>query len=621
MWTITLCLIALQIILTPAASADPYLSPVALRASPDGQTLYIAQRTADRVAVFNVNSEKVTSLIKISGAPTDLALSENGAQLFVTVIQNDLTGSIAVIDTKKSKVTKTIDAGHAVCGPSLSADGKTLYVCNRFDDDVSIISTGAGKEVARVPVVREPIASALTPNGRRLIVANHLPDGRADVAVMTSMVSIIDTKSKKVVAEIALPNGSQGLRSVAISSDGKLAYVSHILSRFHMPTTQLERGWMNTNALSVIDVTKGKLVNTVLLDSVDRGAANPWGVALTEDGKQLVVAHAGTHEISVIDAPAMLAKLDRLANPDKSADAPKPSYSQVSRTPEDVPNDLSFLVDVRRRIPLTGNGPRGIAVIGSMVYAGEYFSDTLSLVDINPEVRPRAKSLAIGPTKKMDDARKGERYFNDAAFCFQGWQSCGSCHPDTRADALNWDLLNDGMGNPKNTKSLLLAHKTAPSMWTGVRADAPVGVRAGIRFIQFAVRPEEDAAAIDAYLEGLAPDPSPFLVNGKLTKAAERGKKLFEDGEVGCAHCHSGKYFTDREMYDVGTHGELDQDHYEFDTPHLNEVWRTAPYLHDGRSVTLRDVLKTDNHDDSHGTTSHLTEKQIDDLIEYLKAL
>ena len=51
-----------------------------------------------------------------------------------------------------------------------------------------------------------------------------------------------------------------------ISPDGKYVYATHILARYQMPTTQLERGWMNTNALSIIDVEARKLLNTVLLD-------------------------------------------------------------------------------------------------------------------------------------------------------------------------------------------------------------------------------------------------------------------------------------------------------------------------------------------------------------------
>ena len=76
--------------------------------------------------------------------------------------------------------------------------------------------------------------------------------------------------------KIRLPNGSSSVHEVCVSPDGTYAYVAHILSRYQMPTTQLERGWMNTNAMSVIDVAAKKLLNTVLLDDIDLGAAMPW---------------------------------------------------------------------------------------------------------------------------------------------------------------------------------------------------------------------------------------------------------------------------------------------------------------------------------------------------------
>ena len=82
--------------------------------------------------------------------------------------------------------------------------------------------------------------------------------------------------------------------------------------------------------------------------------------------------------------------------------------------------------------------------------------------------------------------------------CFQGWESCASCHPGGgRVDGLNWDLPNDGIGNPKNTKSLLLAHSTPPAMTLGVRSNAEAAVRAGIRHILFTVQPEEIPTAIE----------------------------------------------------------------------------------------------------------------------------
>jgi len=50
-------------------------------------------------------------------------------------------------------------------------------------------------------------------------------------------------------------------------------------------------------------------------------------------------------------------------------------------------------------------------------------------------------------------------------------------------------------------------------------------------------------------------------------------------------------------------------------------LYRTAPYLHHGKAAKLKDVLTTQNKADRHGTTSHLSDDQINDLVEFLKAL
>lgn len=108
-----------------------------------------------------------------------------------------------------------------------------------------------------------------------------------------------------------------------------------------------------------------------------------------------------------------------------------------------------------------------------------------------------------------------------------------------RSDALNWDLLNDGMGNPKQSKSMLFAHFTPPTMITGVRKTAQLCVRKGIQYIQFTRRPEKDAAAIDKYMSSLQAVRSPHLVNGKMSESAERGEMLFEQAK--CSSCHNGE--------------------------------------------------------------------------------
>ena len=592
-----------------AKAGKEYLSPFALVADNEGKNLYVAEATSKQVAVFNIAEGKVTKVISLPEEPTGLAVSPDGRLVYVTA--GGPEGKVYVIDLKSGKVKDALPAGHTPVAPVASPDGKVLYFCNRFNNNVSIFDLTKKSELAKVAVTREPVAAAITRDGRFLFVANHLPAGAADGDYTAAVVSILDTTTKQNVKTIDLPNGSTGLQDICISSDGRHAYITHILARYQLPTTQLDRGWMNTNALSIIDISKKKLLNTVLLDDVDLGAANPWGVVCTEDGNYICITHAGSHEVSVIDAASLHKKL---ASVDKGE-----KVSDVSHSPSDVPNDLSFLVGLRRRLKLTGNGPRGLVVIGAKVYAAEYFTDSIGIVDINPESYPKARSIALETGKSLTKVRKGQMLFNDASLCFQHWQSCASCHPGGgRVDALNWDLLNDDIGNPKNTKSMLLAHKTPPAMMTGVRPDAESAVRAGIRHIQFAVRPEGDAVAIDEYLKSLEPVQSPFLVKGKLSKAARKGRRVFNKAE--CASCHTPPLYTDLKKYNIGTGKGLDENQ-SFDTPTLVEVWRTSPYLYDGRAQTIKEVLTEYNAGDKHGKTSTLTEKEIKSLAEFILSL
>jgi YVTN family beta-propeller protein len=610
-------LVLCQAVLAAPTSGDIYLSPTVLVATEDGKTLYIAGVTAKQVLGFNTAKREVLCSIPMPQAPSGLALSADHARLFVTCAAPE--SEVCVIDLNKSKVVETISAGHTALAPVISPDGRTLYVCNRFNSNVSVIDLVAGKEVRRIAVQREPVAAGITRDGKYLLVANHLPLGRADVAYVSAVVSVIDLAAGKVTKELQLPNGSASLKDLRVSPDGKYAAVTHLTGRFNRITTQLDYGWMSVNAMTLIDLAGMEIINTLLLDNLDHGAANPWGMAFSSDGAALVVTHAGTHEISVIDFPNLVAHLLSLratANPGQVVDPNLAFQAQ----PE-LADDLPFLAGARQRVKLATNdlGPRAVVVVRHTAYVANYFSDTLSAVDLSAPGFA-AESIPLGPKREMDVVRKGEFYFHDAGICLQTWQSCSSCHPgDARVDGLNWDLINDGIGNPKNTKSLLLAHQTPPAMWLGVRETAESAVRAGIKHILFTKQPEEVAAAIDAYLKSLKPVPSPDLLHGKPSEAAKRGETVFS--RVGCAACHPPPLFTNLHQYEVGTRRPFDKPADKFDTPTLIEAWRTAPYLHDGSAATVRDVLTTRNRHDRHGKTSALTNEELDDLCAYVLSL
>ena len=585
-----------------SAVAENYLGPDAITASRDGKTLYIALTDARQLALFDVARGKVAQTIPLPAEPTALALSSDGTRLYVTC--GAVKSTVAVIDTATSKIVDSIPAGHTAHGVAVALDGSRLYVCNRFNNDVSVIETTSHKQVARVAVTREPYAAAITPDGKSVFVVNHIPFDQADSYDVAANISVIDTASNQATS-IRLPNGSSSVRGMAVSPDGRYVYVVHVLSHYALPATQLERGWVNTNAMSIIDAPAKRLLNTILLDDVDLGAALPWGVTTSSDGKLIFVTHASTHELSVIDASALMEKLTKL-NPAAAAE---------------VPNDLSLLATLRQRVHLQGNGPRGVAVVGDRAYVPEYFSDTLSVVDLKSHANTPVTQIALGPKPQLTQERRGEMLFFDATICFQHWQSCASCHPDARVDGLNWDLPNDGLGNPKNTRNMLHVFQGGPAMSLGVRESAAAAVRAGITHILFAVRPEEDALAMDAYLKALQPVPSPYLVDGKLSSAAKHGKELFFSPALNCAECHPEPYYCDKKSHSVGSLGKYDKPNDKFNTPRLTEVWRTAPYMHDGQYLTIPELLFKGQHGLRGDKKPKLSAMDIEDLAEFVNTL
>jgi len=378
---------------------------------------------------------------------------------------------------------------------------------------------------------------------------------------------------------------------------------------FNLTTSQLHQGWVHTNALTVVPVDLAGQVVTVLLDNVSSGAANPHGVAVSKDGKHLLVGHRGTHQISVID-------LDRLFALFASSSTEVLAKAYFN---------LGFLWktgDIVRRVSCGGLGPKGMAVspVDGTIYVANSYSDQVAVLD--PATFEVKAKIDLGGPAEMTLERKGEFLFNDGAHCFQQWVSCASCHPDCRADSVNWDLLNDGMKNPKNAKSLILAWATPPSMSLGVRTSMEVAAEKGFLFIQFVQPTQPDLDAVRTYLRAAPTIPSPWhrLADGSLDEQARRGERVFRD--AGCASCHPQPLYTDLKMYDVGTQAERDfPEHKKFDTPTLIEMYRTGPYLHDGRAVTLKEVLTVYNPEDSHGETSTLTEQEIDDLVAFLMSL
>jgi len=191
--------------------------------------------------------------------------------------------------------------------------------------------------------------------------------------------------------------------------------------------------------------------------------------------------------------------------------------------------------------------------------------------------------------------------------------------------------------------------------------------------------------ALAAFVETLVSGRAPFddfrdaLARGDrparaYPPAALRGLRIFV-GRGNCRFCHTGPAFTNGEFHDVGVPfmaapGQVDGGRHEgikalradrfnllgpysddatgaaaaktrnvelhhetfgqFKTPSLRSLTRTAPYMHDGRYATLRDVVRHYSELDEERIHVHgeqllrplrLSPSEVDDLVAFLETL
>jgi len=582
-----------------------YLSPERCVVRTETGECYITLSSARKVAVFDPALIQLSKEISLPFNPNGIIL--DGHIMYIS--GGNEKGEVISIDLRNDEIVGRIPAGHTPGDLSLAAEEEILFVTNRFTNDISVIDLKSYSEIKRIPVTREPYAIDISPDESVIAVTNFLSENASTTSHVAASISLIDVNDLDLIRNIDLPNGSTSPRDICFTKDGEYIYVTHVLSRFRVPATQVTRGWINTSALSIIDVEKQEYLTTVLLDDINKGAANPCGITLSEDGSQLFVSISGTHELCTIDREAMHEKIEAARSAEDTGEG-FISFDEIS-------GSLNFLDDTKKRIPLEGNSPRYICCSGSKIIVPVYFSAGINIVETAGGTN--TQFIALGKEPAMSEERLGKQHFHDASLCYQGWQSCSTCHTGNgRSDGLNWDLPADGFGNPYNTKSLLTSYQTPPVNHTGNVPDLATCVRGGINGSIFVYLPEEYAVALDAYLENLQPLKSPYLADGKLNASALRGKEIFVKGN--CNKCHSGEYYTDLKKYDVGTgmkHYHIDG----LDTPTLLETWRNGPYLHDGRAKSLEEVLTIYNRDDKHGKTSGLSPAELADLAEYVNSL
>jgi YVTN family beta-propeller protein len=594
------------------ASETPYKTPFNLVVGDDGARLYVACEASNSLVVVDTATLSVAAEVTVGSLPHGVCLSPDGGRVYVS---NRGSDTVSVVDTGALEVVATIAVGDEPHGLVTDAPGVTLYVANAGSSDVSVVDLIRSREIKRLSAARGAWDVARSPDGGAVLVTNNLSHLVPFRRPSRSEVTVIATGRSMVEDRIMIPEANL-VQGVAPSPSGDYALVTLIRTKNLVPMTRVAQGWVMTNGLGILWRDGG--VDQLLLDEPEDYFADPTDVVITPDGRLAFVTGGGADAVAVVDLERMTAVLGEHTPEERSAL---------------LPNHMGIATEiVERRIPVGAN-PRGLAVSpdGRFVYVAEALADTIGVIDV--ERRTRVAAIDLGGRRDTSLARAGERIFHSAAVTFGGQFSCHSCHPDGGVDGITYDIEPDGIGlNPVDNRSLRGILDTAPFKWTG--KNPTIGRQCGPRLAVFFTRIDpftpDQVAALERYIQTIPRNPNRFRSGSALTAAQRRGKRLFErelsnTGEpLGprqrCNGCHTGPYFTNREQVSVGTGSALDT-HDVFDVPHLNNIYESSPYLHDGRADTLEEIWTRFNPDDRHGVTNDMTKDQLNDLVEYLKTL
>lgn len=593
------------------AAATPYKTPFNLIVSPDGGRLYVACEASDSLIVIDTETRSVITEIAVGKLPHGVCLSPDGDLAYVS---NRGADSISVVDTTSLEVLSVIAVGDEPHGLVTSIEGDTLYVANAGSYDISVVDLGEEREIKRLAAARGAWDVARSPDGDTVWVTNNLSHFVPFRATSQSEVSLIDTGRSVISDRTMIPHANL-VQGIDAAPSGEYAVVSLIRTKNLVPMTRVMQGWVITNGFGIL-WPDGR-VDQLLLDEPENYFADPTDVVVSPDGQWAFISGGGIDSVAVVDLDKAITILE----------AAGPAERDTI-----LPNHMGISTEYIERIPV-GTNPRGLAVSpdGRFVYVAEGLADTIGVIDVDR--RERVAAIDLDGPAETTLARAGERIFHSAAVTFGGQFSCHSCHPDGGIDGLTYDIEPDGIGiNPVDNRTLRGILDTAPFKWTGKNPSIArqCGPRLAVFFTRIDPFTPDQVIALERYIQTIPRNPNRFRTSDELTPAQRRGKAAFERAHDNmgneltalqrCSSCHSGPYFTNREKMSVGTASELDT-HSVFDVPHLNNIYESPPYLHDGRAETLEEIWTVFNPADEHGVTNDMTKDQLNDLVEYLKTL
>jgi YVTN family beta-propeller protein len=617
-----------------------YKTPVNLAIAPDGRELYVVCERSDSLIVLDPEAGEVLHEIAVGKRPQDVAVDPSGRTLYVT---NRLSDTLSVIDVGSRRVVDEIAVGDGPHGVLAEPTGHNVFVLNTAQDSISVVDTAKRTEVRQLVAGRSPWSPVLGPDGETLLVTNVRPNPVRFREPPRSEITAVSAGRGVVVRRATVPDANmlQGIDVIP----GTAVIFTLMRTKNLVPVTRLAQGWVITNGLGI--VWPDGRVDQLLLDEPDSAFPDPTDVAVSPDGRHALVTSGGSDQVAVVDVEKLLSVISE-ASP----------RERVEILPNHLGTSSRFVVG---RISV-GSNPRGVLFSpdGRFAYVANALDDSVSVIETTGFTV--ARDIALGGPAETTELRRGEKLFHNASNVFGRQFSCRSCHPDGHVNGLTFDIEADGIGLlPVDNRTLRGILDTPPFKWAGTNPS--LRQQCGPRFAKFFARLEpfssSDLDALVRYISTIERPPNRHRPADGLTLSQRRGQLIFErttgsDGkqiplEQRCTTCHNGAYRTSRtkstvgttmwfdgpikieplDIHDADSFGDLGILYYsqiktwqkEFDTPHLNNIYEDAPFLHNGGAATLEEVWTRFNIYDWHGLTSDLTRRQFNDLMAYVRAL
>jgi len=135
--------------------------PRRMALSPDGAELWVTSELDASVGILSTRDHKLlhTLRFEVPGmragdiTPVGIVISRDGATAFVGLGR---ANHVAFVDVRARKVTRLVLAGKRAWNVSLDAAEARLYVVNGLSDDMTVIEVASGKALKTVPVGRVP---------------------------------------------------------------------------------------------------------------------------------------------------------------------------------------------------------------------------------------------------------------------------------------------------------------------------------------------------------------------------------------------------------------------------------------------------------------------------------